>query len=131
MKKLTLMLACLLTLATQVRADDYPYCTNGSDTGNGYGWDTSVTDPNGSHSCLVPSHSSSKPASDGIPGGGNSCDTGDFYCSTSTSIRCYAWADAFHVAHCELSGFPVTAYCWVTDAEGNLQWNYTDPCPAN
>lgn len=31
----------------------YPYCTNGSNTGGGYGWDPRVTDPKGSHSCLV------------------------------------------------------------------------------
>jgi hypothetical protein len=35
-------------------SNGYPYCTNGSNTGRGYGWDTSVTDPTGSHSCRVP-----------------------------------------------------------------------------
>ncbi len=34
--------------------DWFPYCTNGSNTGNGFGWDPSVVDSNGSHSCLVP-----------------------------------------------------------------------------
>lgn len=34
-------------------ANGYPYCTNGSNTGGGYGWDPRVTDPRGSHSCLV------------------------------------------------------------------------------
>jgi hypothetical protein len=37
-------------------ATGFPYCTNGSNTGNGYGWDESVTDPKGGHSC-VPRHS--------------------------------------------------------------------------
>jgi len=40
----------------------YPYCTNGSNTGGGYGWDTSVTDPRGSHSCLVPSTPAPSPS---------------------------------------------------------------------
>ena len=37
-----------------VGQNGYPYCTNGSSTGGGYGWDLSVTDPKGFHSCLVP-----------------------------------------------------------------------------
>lgn len=40
--------------AVTYAANGYPYCTNGSNTGDGYGWDESVTDPNGSHSCMVP-----------------------------------------------------------------------------
>ena len=47
----------------------YPYCTNGSDTGGGYGWDTSVTDPRGSHSCLVPPAPTPSPAPAPSPGG--------------------------------------------------------------
>lgn len=35
-------------------ATDYPLCTNGSNTGSGYGWDPAVKDPKGSHSCRVP-----------------------------------------------------------------------------
>ncbi len=41
-------------LATAEEREWFPYCTNGSNTGNGYGWDPSVVDSNGSHSCLVP-----------------------------------------------------------------------------
>jgi hypothetical protein len=31
----------------------YPYCTNGSNNGDGWGWDEAVSDPNGSHSCVA------------------------------------------------------------------------------
>jgi hypothetical protein len=37
-----------------IQRDEYPTCTNGSNTGGGFGWDTSVTDSHGSHSCRVP-----------------------------------------------------------------------------
>ena len=39
----------------QNASNGYPYCTNGSNTGFGWGWDTSIFDPRGSHSCVVPS----------------------------------------------------------------------------
>lgn len=55
----------------------YPYCTNGSNTGSGYGWDTSVTDPRGSHSCLVPAAAAA--GANGYPYCTNGSNTGSGY----------------------------------------------------
>ena len=46
--------------------DGYPYCTNGSNTGNGWEWDPAVQDPKGGHSCHVP-QASANGATDGYP----------------------------------------------------------------
>ncbi len=48
----------------------FPYCTNGSDTGGGWGWDPGVTDPRGSHSCVIPPQSQNPPPPSNGGGGG-------------------------------------------------------------
>jgi hypothetical protein len=36
----------------ELAPNGYPFCTNGSNNGDGWGWDEAVTDLNGSHSCV-------------------------------------------------------------------------------
>jgi hypothetical protein len=38
--------------SVELAPNGYPYCTNGSNNGDGWGWDEAVTDMNGSHSCV-------------------------------------------------------------------------------
>ena len=62
-------------------ANGYPYCTNGSDTGGGYGWDESVIDPKGTHSCLVPGG-----ATTSVSSGGTAVSSVSIGGNTATSV---------------------------------------------
>jgi len=107
----------------------YPYCTNGSNTGNGYGWDPAVTDPKGSHSCIS-KPGQPAPAPGGIPGGGNFCESLTYTC-TSAVIACRATApDIYHIASCSSNAWGRTAEvrCIVTDAHGQITSQFSDYC---
>ena len=67
-------------------ANGFPYCTNGSNSGGGFGYDESVVDPTGSHSCIVPGGSADtgsgatiQKASNGYPYCTNGSNNGDGY----------------------------------------------------
>ena len=132
-------------------AAEFPYCTNGSDNGNGYGWDPAVIDPNGSHSCLVPIVPATPdvpnvPATPGVPntpnnteiskwtagGPGQSCKTPNYTCSgTLRQIGCNAnVTDSALTSHCHaLFGGYGVVHCFVTDSSGKVTSRFLDACP--
>ena len=129
-----LLRTCLLTMfatfGSVALADYYPYCTNGSNTGNGFGWDPSVWDSNGSHSCLVPPEPVSGTFTDG--GQGRGCSTPNYTCSSSgRKIGCNAQvADARFTSHCAASyGRVGMVHCYVTNMYGNVISTFQDSCP--
>jgi len=134
MNYLRLMLfTTVAALSLTAYGADYPYCTNGSNTGNGYGWDPAVTDPNGSHSCLSQSGQPAPapaPAPGGIPGGGNSCWSATYTCTYAT-VSCRATApDIYHIASCYSNAWANIAEvkCIVTDAYGHITSQFSDYC---
>jgi hypothetical protein len=86
----------------------FPYCTNGSDNGGGWGWDESVMDPKGSHSCVVPTgtggtdvngasggDASSGNAGDSTDTGGGTAPNGYPYCTNgSNDGNGWGWDEA-------------------------------------
>jgi len=137
-----LLIYSFCLFAANALAADFPYCTNGSDNGNGYGWDPAVIDPNGSHSCLV-SNVPGNPDAPNTPnnteigkwtagGPGQSCKTPSYTCSgTSRQISCKAnVTDPALTSHCHaLFGGYGVVHCFITDSSGKVTSRFLDACP--
>ena len=124
-----MLLSAVAALSLTAFGADYPYCTNGSNTGNGYGWDPAVTDPNGSHSCRV---QEGQPPASGpavMPGGNNYCDTPTFTCGNGSTVSCWSRAgDIYHRATCNWDEFNYSVRCFVADANGVITSQFSDFC---